>query len=524
LTLPTGIEPVHTSTTSTTPTLGRRNLLAAIAGYGWTSVLQLVATPILLQLLGPESFGLFGFYMAAQGVSQIFDLGLSPTINREMARAVVDGRPEEAHDLLATVERGYWAVGMMLGLAVAALAPFLTGRWVGTSALPGLEIQRDVALIGVVLAVQWPISLYEGGLIGLQRMSTLHFLGITMRTTGVAAGLAALYFGPRELWVYLSALAAASLVHALLLGRLLRRAIPRPSRPARWNPAVVYQVWRFAAGMSAMSLLGAVLTHSDKLLLSRLLPLGEFGYYTLANMVSAGLYVLILPVFYAIFPLLSGRVAAGDVAGERDAFHLGAQALAVLVIPAAMVIALFASDLLLVWTASADTARRAAPIVRLLVIGTALNGLMNAPYALQLAHGRTRIGISIHVGLILVFLPATVIATRHSGAVGAAWVWIGLNILYLLVGVPLTHHWMLRGEVGRWLIKDVLGPGVVGISVAVLGWLALSRVSPPPLVAAGAAATLVLAWLAAAMASSRVRRWVLPSSTALHARRAGLRS
>lgn len=502
------------------PTLGRRNVAAGIVGYGWTSVLQLVATPILLALLGPESFGLVGFYMAAQGVSQVFDLGLSPTINREMARASVGHNAEEAHDFLRTVERGYWLIGLVVGLVVIGVGPLLVSHWTATSGLATTAIHRDLLLIALLIAVQWPITLYEGGLTGLQRIATLHLVGIVMRTAGVAAGLALLYFGHRDLSWYFLAMAAAGFVHAIVLARLLRRALPPASRPARFDLATVYGVWRFAAGMSVLLLLSAVLTHTDKLVLSRLLPLGSYGYYTLAGLMSSGLYVLVLPVFYALFPLLSGRVASGDATGERETYHLGAQSHAVLVVPAGAVIALFATDILIVWTGSVETAQHAAQVARLLVIGTALNGLMSAPYALQLAHGNTRLGIWLHVGLITLFVPAVVIAASLHGAAGAAAVWIGLNALYVAVGVPLTHRLLLRGQTLTWLTEDTLVPCSVGIAVAALGWMLFDRMALPPFASvAGALVTLALAWLAAALAAGRVRRWLLPSAAPWFARR-----
>jgi O-antigen/teichoic acid export membrane protein len=518
------IEPTPTFPGAIVPTIGRRNVAAGILGYGWTSALQLLATPVLLALLGPESFGLVGFYMAAQGVSQIFDLGLSPTINREMARASVERRPEEARDFLHTIERGYWLVGILVGLLIIAFAPALTSHWVSTSGLTEAALQRDVRLIALLIVVQWPLTLYEGGLTGLQRMSTLHLVGIVMRTAGVATGLILLYFGRRDLAVYLLALAAGSLIHVLVLARLLRRSLPSATRPARWDPATVYGVWRFAAGMSVLLLLSAVLTHTDRLLLSRLLPLRGFGYYTLASLMSSGLYVLSLPVFYGLFPVLSGQVVAGDGRGERGVYHLGAQSLAVLVIPAAAVIALFAPDILTVWTGSVETAHQTAQVARLLVVGTALNTLMSAPYALQLAHGETRLGILLHIGLILLFVPAIIIAASLYGAIGAGWVWIGLNTVYLAIGLPWTHRLLLRGESTIWLIEDVLAPGAAGGVVVAVGWLLCRPSDSPVLAVASALVTLAAGWFAAAMAGARVRRWLLPSAALWRARRANAHS
>ena len=491
--------------------LSRKNIAAGIVGYGWTSLLQLVSTPLLLRWLGAESFGLVGLYIAAQGVSQVFDLGLSPTVNREMARSVAAGEADEAHDLLHTIEPGYWILGLVLGLAVVALAPLVATRWLGASHLDPSAIRLDICLIGGLIAVQWPVTLYEGGLSGLQRIPRLHGIGMLFRTSGVAAGLLALALGARSLSVYLLAMLIASLCHVIVLAVTLRRCLPPATRPPRRELATVYRVWRFAAGMTVLMLLSAVLMHADKLLLSHLLSLEDFGYYTLATMVSAGLYVLNMPVFHAALPVLIGRVTTHDEAGERAVYHLTAQAMTVLLAPATAVIVCFAHPILQVWTGSAEIAAHAAPIAQILIAGTLLNGLVNPIYALQLAHARPRIAIYIHVGLIALFLPALWWAVSIRGVIGAAGVWLALNALYIVVAVTVTHALLLPGATTRWLTRDVLLPAIAGIAAVVLTWLAGSRLDLPPLAAVGVALfSLVIGWLSAALNADAVRRHLVP--------------
>jgi hypothetical protein len=157
-------------------------------------------------------------------------------------------------------------------------------------------------------------------------------------------------------------------------------------------------------------------------------------------------------------------------------------------------------------------------------VGTALNTLMSAPYALQLAHGETRLGILLHIGLILLFVPAIIIAASLYGAIGAGWVWIGLNTVYLAIGLPWTHRLLLRGESTIWLIEDVLAPGAAGGVVVAVGWLLCRPSDSPVLAVASALVTLAAGWFAAAMAGARVRRWLLPSAALWRARRANAHS
>jgi hypothetical protein len=76
------------------------------------------------------------------------------------------------------------------------------------------------------------------------------------------------------------------------------------------------------------------------------------------------------------------------------------------VLPIAAVISVFSFDVFRLWTGSAEIAHNAAPIASILVIGSALNGLMVLPYSLQLAHGWTSIGLRINFFLIVLLVPA----------------------------------------------------------------------------------------------------------------------
>ena len=270
--------------------------------------------------------------------------------------------------------------------------------------------------------------------------------------------------------------------------------------------------WRFAAGMSAIIASALVLTQLDKLLLSRLLTLEVFGYYMLANVVTNGLYIFINPVFDALFPRLSVLAAAGDTRGVRETYHNGTQALATLVLPPATMLTLFASPLLRMWTGSPEAARQTAPIVSLLAVGTAVNGLMHAPYALQLAHGWTTLGLRINLCLIAVVAPAVALTALYWGSTGAAAVWVGANLAYLAAGLPLTHRRLLPGSTARWLLADVGRPLVAALTTAGVGRSILGSATSPGHTLAVLLTVGTGAFAAAALAAPRIRFWLLARS------------
>ena len=435
----------------------KTNFFANLAGSGWTALVGLACTPLYIRFMGMEAYGLVGFYFMLQGAIQILDLGLSPTMNREMARySALPENTGEARDFVRTLEVGYWAIGILIGCIVWRTAPYIASHWIKAVNISPSEVRRAVTIMGALTALQWPLSFYQGGLLGLQRQVLHNGITIGTSTLGGGGALLVLWLVSPTVSAFFTWQIAVSLLQAGVTTFALWRCLPGSGRAARFDPGITRNIWRFAAGMSGITITALVLTQLDKVILSKMLTLTTFGHYILAGMVGNGLSgLLIAPMFNTIFPRFSSLVASGDEKSLLEMYHGSTQVMAVMILPAAIVIAFFSGEIMRLWTGSLEIAKNTAPIVSILVCGTALNGLMNLPYALQLSHGWTRIGVAINTFFILTLVPAIVLMTTRYGAVGAASVWLGLNGIYMIIGVPLTHRRLLKGEAFRWFTKDV---------------------------------------------------------------------
>jgi O-antigen/teichoic acid export membrane protein len=209
-----------------------------------------------------------------------------------------------------------------------------------------------------------------------------------------------------------------------------------------------------------------LLTQVDKVLLSRLLTLADYGRYTLAATVAGALYMLITPIATAWSPKLCELYAKGDQAGLARTFHQGAQLVTALAGSAAIVVMLFAETLLQLWTRDAALAASAAPLVSVLMLGNLLNGLMWIPYQTQLAHGWTSLTVRVNCVAVALIVPAILWAVPRWGAVGAAWVWVSLNAAYVLIAIHFMYRKILTQEKWRWYRQDLLQPLLAAALVA----------------------------------------------------------
>ena len=428
----------------------------------------LVFVPLYINFIGIEAYGLMGVFAALLGIFALLDMGLSSTLNREMARlSVQEDKAQDMHDLVRTLEIPYWLVGLVIAVTFVLASPLIAYHWVQVKNLSPNSVHIAIILMGLCIAFHWPMNLYSGGLMGLQRQVLLNTINVVMATfRGLGAVLILWLVSPTVEAFFLWQI-VASAIHIGLIVFFLWRSLPYSEKKPRFNRKLLLNIWRFAAGMTAITIMVTFLMQLDKIILSRMLSLEMFGYYTLANVVAMSLYRFVGPVFSATCPQLTRLVQLGSGEEIIKLYHKSTQLVSVLVLPAAIVLALFSKEILLLWTQSPITADNTHLLVSILVTGTALHCLGHIPWALQLANGWIRLAFVVNFISVLLLMPLMILLTKWYGAVGAASVWVILTMGYMFIAIPITHRHLLPTENRRWYFEDVGRPFFAGVVVSI---------------------------------------------------------
>jgi O-antigen/teichoic acid export membrane protein len=456
---------------------------ALIASSVWAAVLQLAIVPIYLNHLGTEAFGLFGIFLFLRTILLALDFGIGPTVNRELARHHAGTAIQNGPDFLRTAEAWILTATILPALAVFTAAPAVVTRWIHSTELPAGEVTMALRMMCLAAATQALTTFYQSGLMGSHRHRTVA-LASAATNAFTYIGAAAVVVAIARPLAFFGWLLAGSVVQLLVFIVSFYRVTP--FRGGRFSVSAATRVRGFALGMAGTTIVGTVLAQADKVVLTRLLPLETFGYYSIASTAASALLVLVAPVFAFLYPTLSAEVAGASAEQLKRTYHRGAQLMSFLVLPAAAVLSIYSHQLIVVWTGNVLAADRAYTLVMLLVIGTAINAMMVVPYALQLAHGWSRMAFLIAASLVVIFVPALIALTSRLGPQGAAWAWLGFNALYLIIAAPITHRAAFPGENVKWLVRDVLIPAAAAF--VVVGVFRL--VVPVPLSRGGAALQL----------------------------------
>jgi len=449
----------------------KRNVVANYLGQGWTALMGLAFVPLYIRALGMESYGLIGVFALLQAWLTMLDLGMTPTLNREMARFTAGVRSSDSiRSLLRTLEWIAVAIAVLIGVAIWTVSGWLATSWLQADGLPSARVESAVAIIGWVVALRFVESLYRGAILGLQRQVWLSVVGAgfaTLRWGGAA--VVVVWFMP-TIEAFFAWQGLVSLLTILTIAWRVHVWLPRTRAAIHFSVAELKGIWRFAGGVMLTALLALLLTQVDKLILSRLLTLEMFGHYTLAATVAAVLFQATGPITQAYYPRFSELAARGDTAQLATTYHQGAQLVSVMTIPAALMLVLFGQPLLAWWTGDAALATRVAPLLALLAIGTVLNGLIHIPHMLTLAHGWPGFAARMNTVAVAVLVPAILLVTPRYGAIGAATIWVALNAGYVLLGMHYLHLRLLKGELWKWYLRDTLRPALAAMAAAAACW------------------------------------------------------
>jgi O-antigen/teichoic acid export membrane protein len=437
----------------------KRNLSANIIGKAITGVLSFVFIPMYIRFLGIESYGLVGLFATITALGFAVDFGLSATASRELSRlSVQPGSARAMRDLIRTLEAGIWIIAALLGAVIILGAPSIMKGWVEPNALSAKTVHDAVLEMGVALALQWPVNFYSHAIIGLQQQVALNVINAGMAAIRGVGAVIVLWGISPTIEAFFAWQIAISACHVLCASQQMWRALPSAPARARVHFGAIQQVWRFAVGMSGLTLLTVLNSQVDKVVLSQNLTLTSFGYYTVAWAVAGYVSILCDPVMLAFLPHMAQLVSRGDKAALVAAFHKAAQVMSIAIIPITIFVALFAKEILTVWTKDPIVAQNAAPLVSILICGSALQAVGSVPLALQWAYGWTAPAFWARVGTLALQIPAVYILGRRFGTTGGAAVWLGSNVLIIAAIVAITYRRLLSGKLRHWLGRDLLPP------------------------------------------------------------------
>jgi len=450
----------------------KRNVVANYIGQIYLAMIGIVMLPVHVRYLGTEAYGLVGFYAMLQAWFLLLDLGLTSTLARELSRFRTGAlaRVQAAK----TVRSLEWFFGVMGGgcaLTLAIASGWIAANWLKAQHLAEDEMRMSVHYMGVIIGLRGWTGLYRGGLAGLERLVPLNVAGMVLATLRSVGVLAVLIFWSARPSVYFAYQLAVAVLELSVMGGMFYRAFPmRGAGPApAWRS--LSGIVRLSGGMAFLTCIWAVFSQTDKLVLSWVLSLKDYGLFTVAATLAGAISLLAAPLSQALQPRFNLLAVQNREYELVTLYRTSTQLTCAIGFAVAGVLVGRAEPLLRAWTGNAELAREAARILPLYVLGNAVVAILSLAFMLQFALGKIRWQVIGNCLFGVIWIPGAYLAATRGGAVGTGWVWLIGNLLFLLCWLPYVHHRLLPKLGLRWLVNDV---GAILLTVLV-GAFVISR-------------------------------------------------
>ena len=420
----------------------KTNVFASYLSQIYLILISLVILPVYIKYMGSEAYGLVGFFAMLQGLFSLLDFGLTPTISRQTAQ--YNAGAETAlgfRQLFRSLSLIFTAIACIGGSLLFYFNHYIAEHWLKLENLAMSDVLFSLKIMAVCVALRWMTGLYRGVITGFERIVWLSIINIVIATLRFPGVLLYMYYYGFTIQSFFVFQLMVAILEFVLLGLKAYILLPKLNSSARlvWSLRPVKPLLSFALTIAFTSSVWVLLTQLDKFILSGILPLSEYGYFTLAVLVAGGILQIGAPISSAIMPRMA-RLQGEKKYEELKAVYLGAtEFVTVVVVTAGVVLAVLAEPVLYVWTGDVTLSENAAPILQLYALGNAILTLCAFPYYLQYAKGNLHLHFFGNLITAFLLIPAIIWSAKNYGAIGAGWAWVLIQLTYLLLWVSYVH-------------------------------------------------------------------------------------
>lgn len=446
----------------------RNSIAANYAGVVITTILTFLVVPFYFKWLGSDAYGLVGIASMVQSWLMLLNAGLSPVVGRQAAQAhagTVDW--ERTARFFRTVDWVVAGLSCAALLAVSSGSAWLAQHWLKTGRLPADTVSLGLILLTLNVLVRLSTSISNGILMNMEQQVWQNGNMIVFSLLRFAASLPLIWFWP-SVEVLFGWWVLVSLVEYVSIRKKITWLLPVKVSVFLFDMKQLQQHGKMAATLAFTSTVWVLITNLDKLVLSGILPLANYGYYSIATLLAGGVLVLAQPVTQAFQPRLTKAYAQGGVEAACIELRRCTQLVVLITFPVGAVLFAMPEVVLFVWTGNHTVAANAANVLRGYVLGNTLIAAGGLLYLLQVAIGNVRWHLRGNVIFALVLVPTIPWMAKHFGAEGAAWLWATINLLLFIGWNSILLRKLAPDLHFRWLLQDTLAPLMLALCVASL--------------------------------------------------------
>tara|TARA_B110000438_G_C15776052_1_gene634104 strand:+ start:27 stop:1544 length:1518 start_codon:yes stop_codon:yes gene_type:complete len=415
------------------------NILANFAGSMTLILFPALLFPFYLIILDAEKYGLFTFYFVILLYSKIFDFGITSTFNRYIARGE---KPKFIYDLLKNIEIIFITLSSIIFLAVVVTNEFIINNWFETKSINNKNLFLSTLLITLSICIRFFISIYRGGLNGLEKQVLTNLLRVTFEFLSLFGGLFVAYFlsylnnfnytfDIYKLFVYFMLINLLELYFYRF--KLMKNLNHLNTYWISFNFEPIKKIANFLSMAAIATLCWFSVNWFDRIIFSGILNLKYYGYYVTLSFLSSISLFLVVPINTAILPRIVRLYKLEAFDKINYYFQIIFVINFILIMSNVWIISLYSREILLVWTGNFELAEWGKDTLIFYNLGYSSAALINTFSIYFFATGKLKFISFVNTIWALITIFLFLIASIYYNVLQAGIFWFITNFFLLII-------------------------------------------------------------------------------------------
>jgi O-antigen/teichoic acid export membrane protein len=398
-------------------------------------VLAFIVSPILIQQLGNETYGIWILIVSVTSYFTVLDFGVNTAIVRYVSKYTALKDSLKTNEIYSSSFGLFSIIAVVVIMFTLIFAYFFKDIFSITS-LSQTYLYFVFLVVGIDLAANLVFSVFLGTMKGLQR-----FLEVNMIVIGcnIVKNIILVYLLLNEYSIF--SIAVLQLLINLIIFALQYYVIrsKHPSIKASFtsiNKPTIYKLYNYSIYSFAIAIATKILFYTDSVVIGSVLDVSQVAIYSIASMLAQYLEQFIWAIVVVFIPIISAK----DATGEKDnskLYVIGAKYSMLLCTPVIIVLLLNGDRFIGLWIGD-DYATTSGNVLKVLLVAYLFS------LSQLIAHGILK-GISKHKALAYILCIEAIInlflslyLAKKYGIIGVA---LGTVIPMVIVNLFILPYY-----------------------------------------------------------------------------------
>jgi O-antigen/teichoic acid export membrane protein len=427
-----------------------KNAIYSSADHLLMPILMILVTPVFVDHLGKEQYGIWMLVNSVTGLGGMLSLGLTDATVKFVSRYRAREDTSRVVKVIRSTLTMYLILGALAGIVIFLLSDLLAAKVFNVSAEHMDTAVLAVRIAGVAIWVRFIHSVFQSGLYGFERYDIAARVGILVNalTAIVNVALVVMGFGLEVLLVAtVSILGLGAIAMAVILKRVF---LPELIFVPSIDRQILKEIMGYGVFLWIQSAIAAVGKNIDNFLIASFVSPVAVTYYAISKMLATQVHALLAKASSFLFPFSGMLFENKDHDRLRQVYNKATFTVIILASGVLLPLYIFGHNILQAWMGP-DFAREAAPILKILCIRFAFLPIGIVSYHYLLGTGLVRLQTIINAIATTVTLVGMSVLVPLHGAIGAAFA--------LLLNVPVmffSRIYVCRNLFGEACISQTI--------------------------------------------------------------------